>query len=206
MLLSNIINTPSINLFVGAPRSGKSYLMKYLLIKLALEGKFKYGLVFSPSDNTFESVIPGKYLHRLYNDDKLKSFLRLQKKSKQQAFLIIDDGIGSINLKTELFKHLFTSYRHYNITIFLSVQYVYSVPPVIRQCATYVYIFKHSNQRSFEALFLSYFSDMNNWRDVRNEMNNKLKQKYTFILINNETGCRKVLKAPSNFNGCKLIY
>lgn len=196
--LSNEIKTPNISLFVAPPRSGKTFLMRYLIYTLACEGKFKYGLVFSPTqDDSFDKLIPEKYIHRQFDEQKLKLFLRKQKKTKLPAFLILDDAAGSIDMNGKLFNHLFTSYRHYNLSIFVSIQWIHKVAPVVRNCTTYAFVFKHSNQKSYEVLHSAFFADKDNWKETRDEINNSLKQPYSFILIKPEEGTRKVLKAPN---------
>lgn len=195
------IHTPSIMLFVAGPESGKTHLIKYMMYRLVGKGVFVRGIVFCPTYalNNSYNYIPESYVYPRYEDEYLKNFLRYQRDNKQKpAFLILDDCIGSLNFNSKIISHLFTCYRHYNLTIFLSTQYIYKIPPVIRECATFAFIFFTSNMRSIEALQQTYFTDISKDQTLQFITNN-CNEKGKFILVLNQNQQNKYIisKAPA---------
>jgi len=162
------IITPSIILLSASPRSGKSTTIRYLMHKLGKAGRFQTGLCFSGTAWNAESAsfdyLPEKAVGP-YSTEKLKTLLRAQKRRVEEgkprdAFLILDDVLGSINFNTPLWTTLVSQYRHFRLTILLATQYIYRVPPTVRACATYVFIYRPSEGRSMKALWETYGSHM----------------------------------------------
>lgn len=155
MSFINSIYTPSISLFIAEPRSGKSYLIKYIMYNLAKKKKIKQGIVFCPTNdmNNNYDYIDSSYIFPIYKEEYLKKYLEVLKTNTSiPSFLIFDDCIGSVKWNSPLIEHLFSCYRHYNLTILVATQYIYKIPPVIRECATYAFIFYVSNVRSLNAI------------------------------------------------------
>lgn len=94
-----------------------------------------------------------------------------------EAFVVLDDILGSAKqLNSPTFTKLCTQYRHYKITVFIGTQYIYKIPPVVHECANYVFIFKQSTARSFKALWESVGQLFNKEEDfkrlIQNSTNN----------------------------------
>lgn len=169
--------TPSIILLSASPGSGKSYMIKYLLKTLCAKGRFELGLVFCQTVfNEGYDYLPKKAVS-MYNENKLKKFILSQKKlieegNPRDAFLILDDCIGAIKWNSDLWTHIITTFRHYRITIFISTQYVYKIPPVVRACAFYSFVYSPQEGRTINALWETFGMTMS-------------KQQFTDMLIQN---------------------
>lgn len=207
------IKTPAFILLCAEPESGKSYLIKYLMYKLSRN--FEYGIVFSSTDdlNKDYSYIQPNYIYNNYNEEYLKNFLRLQRKLKKPAFLILDDCVGSINMNSKLLKHLFTTYRHYNLTLFVSTQYIYAVPPTLRSCANYAFIFFVEDDRTITALHKTYFNEMDHDNVVKfisqATAPHSLNDKGKFILVRKKVPREEkyiISRAPPKIQNFKLVF
>src|ERR1051325_1533826 len=106
--MERIFSLPNLIFIVGSSRSGKSYLVKYLL-QSALKNKilgFKFCLVFCASkfdrfDKSAYTYLPDKYVLPYYSDEALASYLgQLEKQSLKSKkpipnnIVIFDDCIG----------------------------------------------------------------------------------------------------------------
>jgi hypothetical protein len=171
---------PSINLFCAAPGFGKSYLIKYLIYRIG--NKLSHGMVFCPTAfNGGYDYINKKYIHQTYSDEALRKFMLLQKAlvengTPRDAFLIFDDCLGSIKFHgNKLIEKLFTSYRHYRITILMSTQYIYRIPPVYRECCSNAFIFAQDNERSVKAIYETFMLSLKSWKNTYDFITNNTK-------------------------------
>ena len=155
-----LFKTPAIILLSAACGQGKSYMIKYLMHNLTQKtDNFDFGICISnTSAFTGEyDYIPKKYVHSLYSEKLIENLMNIQKKNlKSRAFLILDDCLGQVNFNNSAILRLFTQYRHFRITILLSTQYLNKIPTFIRECSTYVFIFKQTIKRSYESLYQSF--------------------------------------------------
>ena len=126
-----IENIPNITFICAPPKSGKSYLIKYLLNELFRKKKLKYGIEFIGSKyNGDFDFLSSKYVHSKYDENVLKKFYNIQIKQIQKkgkappAFIIFDDMLGSLNFNTGFIAELVPKYRHPNFTMIFTSQYL----------------------------------------------------------------------------------
>ena len=130
--------------------SGKSQLIRYLY--LTNKDIFKKVFVVCPSEcvNKFYShFIPKENIFDEYSEiwvEKLINKLSdinagLKDDEAQHVLLILDDCASDISFhQSKSFKKLFTRGRHIKITIFITTQYLYQIPPVARNNSDYLLI------------------------------------------------------------------
>ena len=228
------IETPSIVLLCAAPRSGKSYTIRWLLTTLAMAGKFDYGVVFSTSGkvNGDYDYVPQQYVHAEYTDEKLAAILRHQDKRRSlrppssglkgqgsnlptkvrecpPMFLVFDDMTGQVNMNSKVFTRLITSYRHYNITLFFAAHLITRVSTVFRECCRYAFIFKQNTSRSVDSLWNEFFQDIP--RDQLKEfIDEYTARKYSYLKVQCDAGADDgrytTGQAPANFPMRHLSY
>lgn len=197
---------PSITVLYAPPRCGKSHLIKHLVYSFCKAGKFNHGIVFCPTGGY--DFMPDGYVHSMYSDEMLSSFMSFQKRNGKPAFLIFDDCLGMINPNSKVFTKLFTTYRHYNITILITAQYVNKLPPVCRDCATYVFVFKQFSEPSFIGLHKAFFPNFDDWKQTKAFVE-KNTGDHKFIIVDTlESPERRysVSKAPSKIPNFKLSF
>lgn len=159
------VKTPSFFLLSASPASGKTSMIKYLIYILSKANRFSAGFVFTNTGfNGDFSFLPQKAVSA-YNEEKLKSIMRYQREgvndgTAKNIFIVLDDVLGSINWSSNLWTGIISTYRHYKITLFVSTQYIYRVPPLIRACASYAFVFAPKEGRTVKALHETFGNGM----------------------------------------------
>lgn len=160
LMLDILSDEPQFRTFVGAPKQGKSFLMKHLLIAAALKNIYDFGLVFSPTKfNKAYDWLPADAVHPRYNENVLASFIMLMRDLVEnhdfdgRVFLVFDDCVGAVNWGSDLLSNLFTTFRHHKIDVYISTQYVYKVPTTVREVCDMTVMFRMTNKRSLVALY-----------------------------------------------------
>jgi GTPase SAR1 family protein len=195
------IRLPSISIFYGKPRSGKTYLMKRIIEDLSRRRQYDKIIIISPTAFTGQwDNIDTRYLWDELDEVRIYKIIDLQKTradrgEEHRLLLVLDDCVGSANFRSNLFRRLATSSRHYNMSIMLSSQHLKCVPPVLRTCCDYSFIFHNSNKNDIDAVYneltCAFFDNVNIFKAYLQ----KNTQDYKCILVDNrETNTRKALK------------
>jgi hypothetical protein len=211
----SLINVPSVTILSASPKCGKSHLIKYLIKDLCSKGKFDYGVVICPTaqNNKEYEFIPPGYLYTEYSEEIITSLMNKQSRAIAQgmpksAFLILDDCLGSVNFRKSVITKLVTTYRHYNITILMSTQYINKIPPEIRECATYAIVFCQFSAKSYNALYDAFFQSFETKKECKEYIEANTED-YRFILVRCQEAPRKrysVYRAPEIIREFRLNY
>ena len=174
----NIFNQPNLHVLIGRSRSGKSYLIKYL-ISQCLENKiFKFGIVICPSKfNGDYNFLPDKYVYEGNTEiilEKYLTFITTKYKDKiPNNFIIFDDCLGNLHDKSELFISFISRYRHFKCSVFITSQYTNLLSTLIRQQMSYCWIIGHvQNELSYKALYNCCGQICNNYNDCVETIDN----------------------------------
>lgn len=203
------IDSPNFILVSGKPAAGKSHFIKYLLMTQSAQfskNALKYGVVFTTTkfNRAYEEFIPSGYIHSAYKPEVLQSLLDIQAANPiNRAFVIFDDCLPAAAFSSQLFTNLATTFRHYNLTVIISTQYIYKVPPTVREVATRVAMFKMTTKRSIAALFESFGGMWNSYQEFAAQMQKSTGDfKFIYYFANSSSENRddvyKVMKAPVN--------
>jgi len=174
-------NLPNIFLIIGKPRSGKSYLTRYLLQQFfmdktrAKKDRLAFGRVFTGTGNNGDyDFLPAKSINDGYSVEALEQWLKfLKKKDTQikkekgkqaklpQNFIVFDDLMGKLN-NDNTFAHFLSRFRHFNTSIFLCNQRLVSQTSGtnIREFANYVFLFKTAGEKNKKSYFEHWFSEL----------------------------------------------
>lgn len=179
-------NIPSIFVINGVCGSGKTFLIKSLVYQLDKKYRFNHGLVVSPTAfNGDYNYLPERLRYNIIDDELLEKLMAVQKEDRtKKCFLILDDCLGMLT-GTKVLKNFISTFRHYNITIFVVTQNVNSVPPLIRQNAAYVFAFYSTNMHNIKTLRENYFTDLSSDRELKLMVEKNLTQPYSWILVRN---------------------
>jgi len=161
---------PGLILFVGKSKSGKTYLLQYLLQFYTTTKKiFNFGLVLTGSPYNHEYNFLPNHAVREYDEVILTGYINELKKRKDAAaggklpasFLVLDDCLGLVT-QSSAWKNLISTYRHLNITLFLSVQYLRNEASstLVREQTSILFAFKSTNINTIKALYEYYGSDI----------------------------------------------
>jgi len=184
---------PGLVLFIGRSKSGKSYLLKYMLqYYCLLKPIFKFGLVLTGSMYNHEyDFLPSNAVHE-YSEEILNGYINTLKKKKNEAnggklpasFLVLDDCLGLVT-QSSAWRNLISTYRHLNITIFLSVQYLRTdaSSTLVREQASVVCAFKSTNINTIKTLYDYFGSDIyDKLADFRERYSSATNERYACLL------------------------
>lgn len=173
------------NIFVmiGKQGSGKSFLTKDLLRQFCEQGVFEFGVVFTSTsfNSEYNDFLPKGSVHDNYSEAKLDKYLSKLRNWMEEtpgeklppSFLILDDLLGKIRLQSNIFSNLMATYRHYNLSIFLTSQYmVKNVSTLLRELTDYAFIFRTRFKNSLVSLYESFGQLL----EDQDEFNEYLKQ------------------------------
>lgn len=159
-------------MYIGSSESGKSYLLKHHLTQAlsqkddAKEKKFglKFGIVFTATKHTGAyNWLPDKHVFSSFNSTVLMNYLKWlgntaakKKKPIPNNFIVFDDIVNSLPQREKWFEEFLSTYRHYNITLFVTTQYINKCAALFREQASYAYIFQLFTAKAIEAAYDSY--------------------------------------------------
>lgn len=162
------MKTPCILLCVGFCGGGKTVAITYTIKTLKA---FDFVVVLSSTaefngDYDFLKQMPG-VSSRIYNasncNDMFKKIMSIQEESKKKGdmkrvCIVCDDVMGVLS-NSKVFAKLASTYRHFNISIFITTQFVNNSTTYIRELANYVFVFDQRTDQSRKAIHQSYFGD-----------------------------------------------
>jgi len=184
---------------VAPPRSGKSNLLMTLIGASHMFGRdyFQEIYIFSPSqrfDETtrhllpkLENVIQIDDMDQLEHADILvKSIMMQQAKEdledRPNILLIFDDMAGMLE-KNKALQKLCTKYRHFGISIIISLQQFKSIPVMIRNSMTCFIMFNIPSGKEFEKISDEILDRFPNGQELARIATQK---RYNFAYINIE--------------------
>ncbi|KAJ4455273.1 hypothetical protein PAPYR_9808 [Paratrimastix pyriformis] len=228
--LDEFTQEPFTCLIYGTPRSGKSYLLRWLLSQISRSYKVVY--VFSISSDAIgyygevgidsDHVLPGfdnaKSRHLL--EHMIKAANSVVARFNKQGFrvpvhkilprtLIICDDIispGGEQRSNGVLNSLVTNYRHLNMSLILTTQYVNSVSKVMRETVDRHILFKHESKTALDYFAASCFA-WAHWKPSVQYIISRYTGEHHCIIVNkhDETTSYSVFKAPSKNESNPLV-
>lgn len=154
---------PNRIMVLGPSESGKTNVIR--LITKNYAPSFDFIFLFSPNEHE-ETHIPKKYRFDRVSFTKLKSIWNFAIKTKRKYnILVIMDDLSATNFGNKFFADFITRCRHDNISIIFGVQYLKTLPPVVRENIKQ-YIVCHGNNKTCDSLF-----ELSSTRNKRTFMN-----------------------------------
>jgi energy-coupling factor transporter ATP-binding protein EcfA2 len=195
----------SISLFIARRGSGKTYLMRHLVGILARSRAIRWVEVISPTafNREWSDIVGGRHVHQQYDEAFIEALLAgqarlLENGTPNPGLLILDDCLGSVDLRRPVFTRLAAAGRHYSITLFITSQHLWGLPPVLRQNADQVFVLGHPNARTVSGL-LEEFSPrgVDSARQLAAEIERVTANFGALCISNAEGGRMCVVRAPS---------
>ena len=184
---------------VSPPRSGKSALIMNLIANSKMYGRnyFDEVIYCSPSQNfdeTTRHVLPKldfvtqiDDIDMLENCDTLiKSIMASQQKEEVEErpniLIVLDDMAGQLE-RNKVLQRLCTKYRHYGISIIVSVQHYKSIPTMIRTSLTAFIHFHIPNEIDYKKMCEEIHCQFENGAEMGKMVTEK---RFAFSFINLE--------------------
>lgn len=187
--------------------SGKTVMIRYLI--KSLKSQLDCVVVISNTANFTEDYkflddyqnIKCKIFNSLSAENVIKALMQIQKRNrendnKKNVLLIFDDVFGSIK-DSKYFKDLVSTYRHYNISIIFSAQYISGSQTYLREISNYVVVFNQRTQSALKLAYEAYFAaDFETFGEFKNHFKNSLPQ-YHFYFIDRKNDKKSIMVAPA---------
>ena len=185
---------PACLLFVGKPKRGKSNAVKYFLLKNLLEGKFKFGIVFTRTKYSKEyDYLPEKYVYTGFQQDILEKYLSGMEKMLEEDkdippnFVVFDDLLGLLSKTNPTLLNFFACHRHTNTSVFLCTQHLKSgASTTLREITTHAFLFNTKTKNTLEALFECFGQLFDNFDEFKNYFFDLTAEQYVCMLYSQD--------------------
>jgi hypothetical protein len=192
--------------FCAKRNSGKSQLLRYLVN--CSKDLFSKIFVICPTETVnhfYKDLVPAQNIFSQYKEEWVESLIAKltdinsgkNDRDAKHILLILDDCCSDTKFHTsKTLKLLATRGRHIKIAVMITCQYIYQIPPVIRNNCDYIYV-GQMNQQGLKLLtdeFLMGSIDKKQFVDLYHSNTND----YNFLVINNNS--------TSDNNDIKQIY
>jgi hypothetical protein len=189
----NILN--KLFLICGKRESGKSQLLRYIISNNL--SKFKAVFLFCPTErinNFYKGLIKEHNIFDEYNEmwieDLMNKMIEANAGKKDNdashVLLILDDcGSDTQFSKSKTFKQIATRGRHLKISVIMTAQYLYQLPPIARSNCDYIAC-GQMNRQALEILTQEFWMGTISKKDFVCMFHNCTND-YKFLLINNNT-------------------
>lgn len=174
----------------GLPGSGKTTLLRYLIYSAAVKNEFDHCLLFSSTKGTNDyDFLDNKYKYDAFDTQVIEKYITLcqknnEKKIKTRGLIIFDDICGEQTFKSNLFKKLFSNYRHYGISIIVCQQMPVELPLAIRSIIKYGCVYKYINESDREKIYQCFGTLSNNKKEFLELYDEYTNEKYKFMFFN----------------------
>lgn len=163
------VTLPGMLVLNSKPRGGKSHLARYLVY--SNRKHIAHGIAFSksafrPGNLEYIPNFEGdprymNFKHMVFSDAVLREFLNGQARypegERPLGLIMFDDDISDPNMwNSPSVIDAATMYRHYNIWLIISTQYINKLSTTVRECASQVALFKMDSKRSIDAAYEAY--------------------------------------------------
>jgi hypothetical protein len=177
---------------IGTCGSGKSFLLRNMIFQFSKLGFFKFGCVFTgTSFNSDYEFMPEGSVHSDYSEAKLEKYistlrtwLELHPGEKLPPnFLILDDLLGRMKPNTNSFNSLVSTFRHYNMTIFITSQMmVRNISTLLRELTDVAFVFRTRFKNSLESLYNAYGQLLENQDEFSELLNTATREQYSCLV------------------------
>ena len=177
---------------IGMRGTGKSVLIKDLM---SYKRHLPWGLVFAGTEEGngwYEQFVPDSLIYDDFYPNVLGSLIKHQKSLKKKSmaqvragalaraptngvFLIMDDCLyDSKVLKHKAMRYVFMNGRHFDIFSIVAAQWLYDVPPAMRDNIDYVFVMRNVNSQTRFKMWKSFFGVVPTFQEF-----NAIMDKYT---------------------------
>jgi NhaP-type Na+/H+ and K+/H+ antiporter len=148
-------------------------------------------------------------------NDYLNKLKQYRKETGQviENFIIFDDLQGVLNTQDNTLNSLFSTFRHYGSSIFLSCQYMnQAASTTLRENTQYAICFNSKTENTIKSLFQSFGQLFDNYNEFKKHFLNATKESYHAMLyIESEEDKAKnyqsiIAANPEQMKGIKINF
>lgn len=147
------IDWPRNLIIIGQTQSGKTTLLAHIVYHYSERGTWNKIYLFCPTygpSSIYAKIFDEKYIYKEPTDDDVVAVLDTNRKinekiedrsRKRRILLIFDDCMGYLNFKNnELYKSLFATERHNEVSCIVIFQHFPELPPALRANISQLFI------------------------------------------------------------------
>ena len=195
--------------------SGKSVLLKYIINKN--KSKFDTMFLICPTEKItkfYNDTFKPANVFESYSDNWIEQLMNKMAKinsgkndnESKHVLLVLDDVCSDTDFHhSKTFKQIFTKGRHYKITLIITAQYPYHIPPIARVNCDW-FLVGQINTQGLEILCTEFIAGDISKQDFI-KMYYKATSNYGFLLINNNStksnddlhSIDGILRTPENY-------
>jgi hypothetical protein len=199
---------------VAAPRMGKSHLINYLIYDLCVVKKMFNGVVvFTGSPHYYYGLIPEKFIHETYNDNKMRQIEQHQKSHPESELLIIFDDfrgmIKNFHDQNSVLSSILTRYRHPNthFSCIFACHLSNHISPTVRTITTYWVVFRQKDKNSAKLLYECAGYEFESYDDFKKYIDTHCVDKsFLFVDKEAEENATQFARAPAVIPKYSLNY
>jgi hypothetical protein len=125
-------------------------------------------------------------------EDTLTAFIEKQESQKNAAFLILDNCCHQINWKTSKnMAYIFNNVRQLQVCSMITMPYPLSIPPRLRACIDFVFIFKDTDVEHKRRLYEQYAGMFKSFEDF-SQMMDQCTENFDCLVIDNTRKSNKI--------------
>ncbi len=177
------LDKSSVSLIIGKRECGKSCLMKDILLNHTNNPSITCISGSKQESNFHKTYINESCVYSEYKDEIIEGIIETQKNKyintnydsnhdlKPDTVLLLD-SVDQYNIfKNDSIREIFLNGRCYKISLVISIQYLLSLPPILRSNADFVFVFRENINEVVKKLYDNYFGQFKNLEEFRNTLN-----------------------------------
>jgi hypothetical protein len=169
---------------VGRRRSGKTFLMRWLLYHLRHRCRSGIVITGTKTNNFWSAHVPEEYIHDVTNiNEVIDAFFERQTLIEAnpqwgidpRAFLILDDILSDTMLirYSKALQRAFTDGRHLKVMTLVTTQDPHGIPPILRENTDCAIIFRQFTEGRKESVCSNFVSFIDNKKSRKDFLWNK---------------------------------
>ena len=191
-------------LCVGRRNTGKTTLMSHLVRE---NKKISKTLVFcgTQDENEQYSKLDDTTVYEGYCPDILDTYIGEQKKSMRtgadNSVCVVLDNIEYKDIwKDRCLFTLVRNNRYLRTFVYASSSCVFFIPPVVRSCADYIFLFKETNKENLERLYRSFGNMFNTFEEFIHVFNICTETPNGCMVVDNTSNSRDIFDVFFMYN------
>ena len=192
----------------GKQGSGKSCLCKALLYAAAKQEVYDWVIVFTATSwNDFYTSFLPEHAVRTFSPkkfyaifDKIQRFKKDNPKKKlSRGCVVLDDVMGQTQklIYDPRFTNILATYRHHNVDLWSTQQYIVGASPMMRSMLDYAFLFRATDEQSIKALHRMAGGLYPNSKEFKRALLDATSEKYTSLVFRN--GQNTIAESYSRF-------
>ena len=180
----------------GKQGSGKSVLCKALLYAAAKQRVYDWVIVFTATSwNDFYTGFLPEHAVRTFTPKQFyEIFAKIQrwkkdnpKKKLSRGCVVLDDVMGQTQklIYDPRFTNILATYRHHNVDLWSTQQYIVGASPMMRSMLDYAFLFRATDEQSVKALHRMAGGLYPNRQEFKRALLDATSEQYTSLVFRN---------------------